>query len=169
MHGEADGPPPVPRPSPDPAPGLRRCKRQSGAEDGGLQMDARSIVTQSGDPEVSSETKADQGLSQRLASLHRLSLSELRAEWRRLFRSAPPSLSRDLILRAVAYRVQELAHGGLPKVTLRKLATLAGAFQATGEVRADPGPQVKPGGRLVREWHGRTHTVTATESGFEYE
>lgn len=26
----------------------------------------------------------------------------------------------------------------------------------------------KPGARLVREWHGRTHTVTVTEDGFEY-
>ena len=27
---------------------------------------------------------------------------------------------------------------------------------------------LKPGARLVREWHGRTHTVTVTEDGFEY-
>ena len=26
----------------------------------------------------------------------------------------------------------------------------------------------KPGARLVREWHGRTHTVTVTEDGFEF-
>jgi hypothetical protein len=34
--------------------------------------------------------------------------------------------------------------------------------------RPDPGLSLKPGARLVREWHGRTHTVTVTEDGFEY-
>jgi hypothetical protein len=29
-------------------------------------------------------------------------------------------------------------------------------------------PSLKPGARLVREWRGRTHTVTVTEDGFEY-
>ena len=32
----------------------------------------------------------------------------------------------------------------------------------------DPGLSLKPGARLVREWHGRTHTVTVTEDGFDY-
>jgi Protein of unknown function (DUF2924) len=35
-------------------------------------------------------------------------------------------------------------------------------------VGPDPGLSLKPGARLVREWHGRTHTVTVTEDGFEY-
>jgi hypothetical protein len=28
---------------------------------------------------------------------------------------------------------------------------------------------VKPGTTLVREWHGRTHTIRALETGFEYD
>ena len=44
-----------------------------------------------------------------------LSLGDLRLEWRRLFRAEPPRLSRDIMMRAVAYRLQEIAHGGLPK------------------------------------------------------
>ena len=52
--------------------------------------------------------------------------------------------------------------------TRRKLRTLAKMFHATGRVAPDPGPSIKPGARLVREWHGRTHTVTVTEDGFEY-
>jgi Protein of unknown function (DUF2924)/Transposase DDE domain group 1 len=31
-----------------------------------------------------------------------------------------------------------------------------------------PSLSLKPGARLVREWRGRTHTVTVTEDGFEY-
>jgi hypothetical protein len=40
------------------------------------------------------------------------SLEDLRCEWRRLYRSEPPRISRDLLLRGIAYRRQELEHGG---------------------------------------------------------
>jgi hypothetical protein len=41
------------------------------------------------------------------------SLDELRREWRRLYRCEPPRISRDLLLRGIAYRRQELKRGGL--------------------------------------------------------
>ena len=63
---------------------------------------------------------------------------------------------------------RNLKHGGLGKTTRRKLKTLAKMFRTTGRVGPDPGLALKPGARLVREWHGRTHTVTVTEDGFEY-
>ena len=95
------------------------------------------------------------------------SLDEVRREWRRLYRSEPPRISRDLLVRGIGYRLQELQHGGLSKSTHRKLKTLAKMFQTEGRVAPDPGLSLKPGARLVREWHGRTHTVTVTEDGFE--
>ena len=52
------------------------------------------------------------------------SLDELRCEWRRLYRSKPPRISRDLLIRGIAYRIQEIQHGGLGKSTRRKLKTL---------------------------------------------
>jgi Protein of unknown function (DUF2924) len=96
------------------------------------------------------------------------SLDELRCEWRRLYRSAPLRISRDLLIRGVGYRLQEIQHGGLGKSTRRKLKTLAKIFRTEGRVAPDPGLSLKPGARLVREWHGRTHTVTVAEDGFEY-
>jgi hypothetical protein len=101
-------------------------------------------------------------------ALESASLDMLRREWRRLYRCEPPRISRDLLLRGIAYRRQELAHGGLGKTTRRKLKTLAKMFRTTGRVSPDPGLTLKPGARLVREWHGRTHTVMVTEHGFEY-
>jgi len=95
-------------------------------------------------------------------------LDELRGEWRRLYHSEPPRLSRDLLVRGISYRIQELEHGGLGKATRRKLKTLARMFRTEGRVAPDPGLSLKPGARLVREWHGRTHAVTVTEDGFEY-
>jgi Protein of unknown function (DUF2924) len=96
------------------------------------------------------------------------SLDELRREWRRLYRSEPPRFSRDLLIRGVGYRLQEIQHGGLGKSTRRKLKTLAKMFHTEGRIAPDPGLSLKPGARLVREWPGRTHIVTVTDDGFEY-
>jgi len=100
--------------------------------------------------------------------LRSLDLEELRGEWRRLYHGEPPRISRDLLVLALGYRLQEIAHGGLGKATRRKLQTLAKALRATGRVAPTPSLSLKPGARLMREWHGRTHTVTVTEDGFEY-
>lgn len=97
-----------------------------------------------------------------------LSLDELRCEWRRLYHKEPPRISRDLLTLGIAYRLQELQNGGLGKATVRKLRTLAKTLRKTGRVGPSPGLTLKPGARLVREWRGRTHTVTVTEDGFEY-
>ena len=106
--------------------------------------------------------------SPRPGGLERATLEEMRREWRRLYRSEPPRISRDLLIRGVGYRLQEIQHGGLGKSTRRKLKTLAKMLRTDGRVAPDPGLSLKPGARLVREWHGRTHTVTVTEDGFEY-
>ena len=113
--------------------------------------------------------EAAQAISEQIVRLHELGSAELRTEWRRLFRTQPPSLSRDLVMRAIAYRLQELAHGGLAKVTVRKLESLAAALEEDGEIGLLSGPQIRPGARLVREWRGRTHTVSVTEAGFHYD
>jgi DUF2924 family protein len=107
-------------------------------------------------------------LSQKIAALNDLTAPQLRDEWRRLYRSQPPRLSRDLLVRTVAFRMQELAYGGLSKATQRKLLALTEELQSNGSVACDPVPQIRLGARLVREWRGRTHTVVVTEGGFEY-
>ncbi len=103
-----------------------------------------------------------------LEALPALSPDELRKEWRRLYRSQPPRLSRDLLVRAVAYRIQELRYGGLSKATSRKLAALVHARQSDGEIAPEAAQKIRAGARLVREWNGRTHTVTVEEEGFTY-
>jgi hypothetical protein len=108
------------------------------------------------------------GVAELLARLNDLTLDELRAEWRRLYRSAPPRLSQDLMRRAIAYRIQEKAFGGLSAASKRKLKDHATQIEITGRVRPDPRPVVRSGARLVREWNGRTYTVTVTEDGFGY-
>lgn len=100
--------------------------------------------------------------------LESLGLDRLREEWRRLHQTPPPKrLSRDILLRGITYKMQENAFGGLSKAMLRKLQTSAptGALPAKNR---RPRPSFKPGTRLVREWHGVTHTVVILADGVEW-
>ena len=117
---------------------------------------------------VTASTTGHHDLPQRIAALNELTAQQLRDEWRRLYRGQPPRLSRDLLIRTIAYRMQELAYGGLSRATQRKLDALTGELRSKGSIVVTPGMSLRPGTRLVREWHGRTHTVAVTENGFEY-
>ena len=117
---------------------------------------------------VTANPTGHHGLSQRIAVLNEITAQQLRNEWRRLYRGQPPRLSRDLLIRTIAYRMQELAYGGLSKATQRKLDALTRELKGKGSIVVTPGMSLKPGARLVREWRGRTHTVAVTENGFEY-
>lgn len=109
------------------------------------------------------------GVAARLEALPDSSIGELRAEWRRRFRSPPPKrLSRDLLMRGIAYKIQERAHGGLGRATLRKLQALAAQLTAGDGWWLDRYPSLKPGTRLVRSWGGETHSVLVLAEGFEY-
>ena len=88
-------------------------------------------------------------LSQRIAALNELTAQQLRDEWRRLYRGQPPRLSRDLLIRTTAYRMQELAYGGLSKATQRKLEALTKELKVKGSI-ARP---IRPSGR-ARGWYG---------------
>lgn len=107
-------------------------------------------------------------IERELDRLRSLGVDDLRREWRRLYHGDAPRISRDLLVLAVGYRVQEIEHGGLGKATRRKLQTIARALRTTGRIGPTPNLSLKPGARLIREWHGRTHSVTVTEDGFEY-
>ena len=107
-------------------------------------------------------------LSQRIAALNGLTAQQLRDEWRRLYRGQPPRLSRDLLIRTIAYRMQELVYGGLSKAAQRKLDALTKDLKVKGSIVVTPDKSLRPGARLVREWRGKTHTVVVTEDGFEY-
>jgi hypothetical protein len=128
------------------------------------------IVESKKEQEASSlpTTSSQTGLCERLMALERLKTGQLRAEWRRRYRSQAPRLSRDLLIRGIAHRLQELTLGGMSKATLRKLAAFAKELEASGSLTAASGPQLRPGARLVREWRGQTHTVAVRDDGFEY-
>lgn len=100
----------------------------------------------------------------------RTTVHDLRVAWRRLYRAEPPSaLTRDLLLRGIAYKEQEQQHGGLGQATKRLLRTLAQSAGSEGGRALVPAPMLKAGARLVRHWRGTTYTVLVLDNGFEHE
>ena len=110
------------------------------------------------------------GCREALARLPELALSELRQQWRTLYKfDASPHLSRELLLRAVAYRMQEIALGGLRPEHQRQLRQFAHQFKETGEIRCRARLELKSGTRLVREWRGRTYEVLVLDEDFSWQ
>ena len=105
-----------------------------------------------------------------LARLPKVGLRELRQQWRTLYKAeASPHLSRELLVRAVAYRMQEVALGGLRPARLRQLRQFAQQFKQTGQATIRARPELKPGTRLMREWQGRTYDVLVLDDGFSWQ
>jgi len=106
-------------------------------------------------------------LDQQLEELRNCSSSALRQQWRQIFRSVAPDMPPDRMRRAVAWRLQERVHGGLAPSLMKTIAALQTSLARDGGLTA--APALKPGTRLVREWHGRTYHVLVCDEGYEYE
>jgi len=107
----------------------------------------------------------------RLAALKSTPTFELKAQWRQLFESEPPAFNRRYLESRLAYRIQELAYGGLKPETVRRLERLGedldGGDRTKRRMRADQRPIT--GTRLLREWQGVEHVVTVTADGFDWQ
>ena len=107
----------------------------------------------------------------RLAALKTTSTPDLKQQWRELFDSEPPPFNRRYLESRLAYRIQELAYGGLKPETIRRLERLGegldGGDRTKSGIRADFHPIA--GTRLIREWQGVEHVVTVTADGFEWQ
>ena len=77
---------------------------------------------------------------------------------------APKRIGRTLLKLAVAYEIQRQDHKTLCARVHKKLATLAAADDVS-TVLKKPKRRMKPGGRLLREWRGKTYEVYVAEDG----
>lgn len=103
-----------------------------------------------------------------LAGLASLSPAQLRAEWHVQFRTVAPPIGPDLLRRAIAWKRQARVHGGLPTPARKAIEAALAQLERTGRVEA-AALRIKPGTRLVRRWHGKTHHVLVLEDGFEHD
>ena len=109
-----------------------------------------------------------------VAELPKLSMAKLRERWRILHGSDPPAYNKAFLVKRLAHRVQELAHGGLSKRARDRLRQIDADSNGDGEIapmnrrkRKDNAPVA--GTRLIREWQGERHEVTVVVGGFEFD
>ena len=113
----------------------------------------------------------DDGLLARLAALKATPVDELRRQWNQLFDSPPPRYNRRFLESRLAYRLQELAYGGLKHATVARLEALGQQLDG-GDItirrrRADERPIV--GTKLVREYQGVLHEATVLQDGYAWQ
>jgi hypothetical protein len=106
-----------------------------------------------------------------LAALKGLPTPDLKRRWRDLFETEPPPYNRRFLESRLAYRIQELAYGGLKPETVERLDALAEDLAG-----GDPGKCCRlvkdrpiTGTRFVREWQGVEHCVTVRDEAYEYQ
>ena len=119
--------------------------------------------------------------------LRQMTVGELRIEWEKLYGQASRSRNRDFLFRRLAWRVQELEHGGLSDHAKQRIDELAPDIFARARARQEAIPAAvdapqsqaqpacrdprlpSPGTVLVKEYRGNSIRVLATQDGFEYD
>jgi hypothetical protein len=113
--------------------------------------------------------KEREKLGSEITRLQSLEVEQLKSRWWKLYGSqAPARFSRDLLVRAIAYRMQERALGGLSTATRRLFERIAADAQARRPLKLAPVRSLEPGAVLIREWGGIKHQVTVLENGVSY-
>lgn len=98
-------------------------------------------------------------------------IGDLKALWRKLCNSEPPPYNRKLLQSRLAYRIQELAYGGLKAEIAERLDAPAGGVKGKAGKKGCRAHRQRPiaGTRLIREWDSVQHCVTVLSDGFEYQ
>lgn len=107
----------------------------------------------------------------RLAALKITPTPKLKEQWRQLFDNEPPAFNRRYLESRLAYRIQELAYGGLKLETVRRLEKLGEELDG-GRVNIRKRPandRPVSGTRLIRDYQGVEHCVTVRDNDFEYQ
>ena len=108
---------------------------------------------------------------QELTELTRMPVAGLKDRWRSLYGTEPPAYKRQYLIKRIAYRIQELALGGLSEKAKAKLEQLASqdSIGKTRKQKCQCKNGIVAGTRLIREWNGKQYLVTAVSGGFEYD
>ena len=103
-------------------------------------------------------------LANEITGLCGLTRADLIERWIEIHGSAPnKTMTKDLLVRGIAYAIQEQQHGGLTRGEKKALAALA-----QGNATLKIGRR-KPGTRLYRSWRGITHEVLVLEDGYGWQ
>ncbi|MGE3336139.1 MAG: DUF2924 domain-containing protein [Rhodospirillaceae bacterium] len=104
-----------------------------------------------------------------IAELHSLDHGRLKGLWREYYGTEPPGYRRGFLIKALAFRIQELTYGGLPPEVREELDARIDGEAPKGKRRNGvSNDRPVAGTRLIREWQGIEHHVTVRTDGFEY-
>ncbi len=117
-----------------------------------------------GKPSIKKKTS----VAARVAALPGMSSAELKALWGQLFDAEPPiQNNKQYLVNRLAYRIQELAYGGIKPAVRAKLDAMADALDPKAPKQRTDTPVV--GTQLIREWKGAEPQVTVVANGFEWQ
>jgi hypothetical protein len=104
----------------------------------------------------------------KVAALPSLENDELKKLWRELFDEPAPRKKRDYLIPRLAWRIQELAYGGLSDIAQDRINRL---IRSKEQLKPSSNRVKRPavGTKLIREYQGVEHHVTVTRNGFEYQ
>jgi hypothetical protein len=128
----------------------------------------------------------DKSIVSEINALRQMTVGELRVEWERLYGEPSRSRNRDYLWRRLAWRVQEIAYGGLTGAAKARIVELTPAtftrsqlpagFNPTERQATSPGaprrsdPRLpKPGSTLLRRYKNQDIRVRVLDDGFEYD
>ena len=111
-----------------------------------------------------------------LEALIALSKEALVNKWRVLIKTEPPkSAKKELLIKHIAWHLQAKKYGGHSAQTIKQLDKLATKLKNKSEICAADIKtssrqiiEIKAGTKLIREYQGEKHEVTALDKGFEY-
>ena len=110
-----------------------------------------------------------ENISARIAQLPSKSRAELVKLWDETFSDPPPAkLRKELMVPILAYRIQELAFGGLSNSARKRLAELVGANRGRRPSKRSVDEPVASCAKLIRSWQGEVHEVLIIEDGYLY-
>ncbi len=112
--------------------------------------------------------KEKTSVAAQVAALPGMSTADLKAMWRELSDAEPPiQNNKQYLINRLAYRIQELAYGGIRPAVRAKLDAMADALDPKAPKQRTNRPVV--GTQLIREWKGAEERVTVVANGFEWQ
>jgi hypothetical protein len=103
-------------------------------------------------------------------TVSQLDKDQIRKQWTDATGDPPPRyVSRTLLMRMLADRIQSAEHGGVPPRLKRRLLAIATTSVKGGTALRTPPRRLTPGTVLVRDWKGARHQVMVLKDGFAYD
>ncbi len=115
--------------------------------------------------------KDDFEILKRITKLQKQSEKELLKVWRTMFDGDPEIMSRKYMIAKIAYKIQELAYGGLDAETENKIRNCAKEITKEKTVTAKKTHKFSPmiGTKIAKKYNDRMLEVMVVNEGFSYE